>query len=237
MNVVCYERVSYECGLLRTGLLWTWSVMKGSSMIRSVTNVVSFECSVMSGLLWTGLFWTDTGDKHIIHKNNLQWVRIIAKTRGCCCNFSVGVALKVWFSYGQCMKMTRDERVLGFKSCDISIYWWIWILSFLLKQIWIGIDYFLLNFFARFGSILGLQITVGMQVSTGLQPPTRWEPFIVDTMMRRPESTKERVELTILSIIPIEITHLTRFTLLLLLWILRYMRCNHVAHRHHMGLG
>ena len=37
----------------------------------------------------------------------------------------------------------RDEYVLGFKSCNISIYWWIWMLSFLLKQIWIGIDDFL----------------------------------------------------------------------------------------------
>jgi len=40
------------------------------------------------------------------------------------------------------MKMARDEHVIGFKSCDISIYWWIWIFSFLLKQISIGIDYF-----------------------------------------------------------------------------------------------
>ena len=62
----------------------------------------------------------------------------------------LGVALNVWFSHGQYMKMTRDEHVLGYKSCDISIYWWIWMLSFLLKQIWIGIDYFLLNFFATF---------------------------------------------------------------------------------------
>ena len=47
----------------------------------------------------------------------------------------------------------------------------------LYKQIWIGIDYFLLNFFATFlstlglkipvtfGSILGLQVTVGLQVN------------------------------------------------------------------------
>jgi len=58
-------------------------------------------------------------------------------------------------------------------------------LLFLLKQIWIGIDYFLLNFLATFGSVLGLQITVtfgsvlrlqvavGLQVNSGLQPPTR----------------------------------------------------------------
>ena len=52
---------------------------------------------------------------------------------------------KVWFSHTQYMKMTWDENVLGFKSCNISIYWWIWILSFLLKQNWIGNDYFLWN--------------------------------------------------------------------------------------------
>jgi len=33
-------------------------------------------------------------------------------------------------------------------------------LSFLLNQIWIGTDDFLLNFFASFGSVFGLQATV-----------------------------------------------------------------------------
>jgi len=89
-------------------------------------------------------------------------------------------------------------------------------ISFLLKQIWIENADFLLNFFATFGSILGLQITVtfgsvlGLQVTVGLhvglQPPTRWEPFVAGTMLRRLEPTKERVEPTILSIIAIEIS-------------------------------
>ena len=87
-------------------------------------------------------------------------MRFSVKTRGYFCNLSVGVALKGWFSHVQYMKMTRDEHVLGFKSCEISIYWWIWMLSFLLKEIWIGIDYFLLKFFGTFDSVLGLQITV-----------------------------------------------------------------------------
>jgi len=69
--------------------------------------------------------------------------------------------MKVKFSHAQYMKMTRDEHVLGFKSCDISIHRWIWMLSFLLKHIGIGIDYFLLKFFATFGSVLGLQVTAG----------------------------------------------------------------------------
>jgi len=114
-------------------------------------------------------------------------------------------------------------------------------LSFLLKHIWIGIDYFVLNFLATFGSIfglqitvtfgsvLGLQVTVGLQDNTGLQPPTRWEPFVAGTMLRRPEPTKETVEPTILSIIAIEITHLIRFPLLLLLRILCYTWRNHVV--------
>jgi len=167
------------------------------------------------------------------------------KNRGCFCNFSVGVPLKVWFLHAPypigCMQMTRDEHGLGFKSFDISIYWRIWMLSFLLKQIWIGIDYFLLNFFATFGSILGLQITatlgsvlglkvtVGLQVNDGLQSTTRWESFVTGTMLRWPEPNKERVEPTVLSIIVIDIRHLTRFALLLLLRILRYMWRNHVA--------
>jgi len=48
-------------------------------------------------------------------------------------------------------------------------------------------------------------------------------------MLRRPESTKETVEPMILSIIAIAITHLSRFTFLLLLRIQRYMWRNHVA--------
>jgi len=83
------------------------------------------------------------------------------------------------------------------------------------EQIWILIGDFLLNFFATFnsvlglqttvtfGSVLGLQVTVGLQVNTGLKPPTRWEPFVAGTMLCRPEPTKERVDPTILSIIAI----------------------------------
>jgi len=117
----------------------------------------------------------------------------------------------------------------------------IWKLSFLFKQNWFGIDDFLLNFFATFvsvfglqitvtfGSVLGLQVAVGLQVNTGLQPPTRREPCVAGSMLCRPETTKGRVEPTILSKITIEITHLTRFALLLLLQIQRYMRLYHVA--------
>jgi len=83
-------------------------------------------------------------------------------------------------------------------------------LSFLLEQIWIGIDYFLLNFIATFGSVLVLQVTAGPQVNSGLQPPALWEPFVAVTMLRRPEPTKETVEPMILSIIAIALTHLTR---------------------------
>ena len=92
-----------------------------------------------------------------------------------------------------------------------------------------------MKFFATFGSVLGLQIIVTfgsvlrLQVNSGLQPPTRWEPFVAGTMLRRPEPTKEKVEPTILSLIAIEIRHLTRFALLLLLRIQRDMWRNHVA--------
>jgi len=102
-------------------------------------------------------------------------------------------------------------------------------LSFLLEQIWIGNDFFLLNFIATFGSVLGLQVTAGSQVNSGLQPPTRWEPFVASTMLGRPEPTKETFEPMILNIIAIAITDLTRFTLLLLLRIQRYMYRTHVV--------
>ena len=60
------------------------------------------------------------------------------------------------------------------------------------------------------------------------QPPPRWEPFVAATTLRYLEPTKQRVAPTILSIIAIEITHLTMFTLLLPLRIQRLWH-NHVA--------
>jgi len=59
--------------------------------------------------------------------------------------------------------------------------------------------------------------------------PTRWETSAAAVMLRRPEPTKERVELTTLSIIAIQIIRSTTFTLLLLLLIQRYMLRNHIA--------
>ena len=109
-----------------------------------------------------------------LHKTNVQYVRFVEKNEGCCCNLSVGDALKMWLSHAQYMKMTRDEHVLGFKPYDFSIYWLIWKLSFLFKQSWFGIDDFLLNFFETFVSVFGLQIIVtfgsvlGLQVTVGL---------------------------------------------------------------------
>ena len=76
---------------------------------------------------------------------------------------------------------------------------------------------------------MGVQVTAGPHVNSGLQPPTRWEPFVAGTMLRRSEPTKETFEPMILCIIATVITHLTRFTLLLLLRIQRYMWRNHVA--------
>ena len=55
------------------------------------------------------------------HKMNVQWVRFIAKTSGCCCHFSVGVALTVWFSFGQYRKMTRDEHV-GYLDLNLATF-------------------------------------------------------------------------------------------------------------------
>jgi len=56
-------------------------------------------------------------------------------------------------------------------------------------------------------------------------------------MLHRPESTKERAKPTTLSIIVIEITHFTRFTLLLLLRIQRCMWCNNVTTWAHTDNG
>ena len=59
------------------------------------------------------VLWTECegGAKCNLHKKNVQLVRFIAKTRECGSNLSVGVALTVWFTYGEYMKMTRDEHV------------------------------------------------------------------------------------------------------------------------------
>ena len=60
MNVVCYEVVCYEHGLIWIGLLSAWSVMnmvcyeRGLLRTWSVMNVVCYE----RGLLWTSPLWT-----------------------------------------------------------------------------------------------------------------------------------------------------------------------------------
>jgi len=64
-------------------------------------------------------------------------------------------------------------------------------LLFLLEQIWIGIYYFLFNFIATFGSVLGLQVTAGPQVNSGLQPPTRWEPFVAQCCVALSQPKKQ----------------------------------------------
>jgi len=76
-------------------------------------------------------------------------------------------------------------------------------LSFFLKQSWIGIGDFLLNFFTTFGSVLGLQVTVtfgsvlvlqvtvGLHVDTGLQPATRWEPLQAHCCVTLSQTKKE----------------------------------------------
>jgi len=53
--------------------------------------------------------------------------------------------------------------------------------------------------------------------------------FFAAIMLHRPEPTNERGEPTILSKLPIVVTHLAIFTLLLVLQIQRYMWHNHVA--------
>jgi len=77
-------------------------------------------------------------------------------------------------SHAQQMKMTRDKHVLGIglKSCGMLVFWWIWMLSFLLNQIWIGIGDTLLNifFFTTFGPVLRLQVALLIRV-----PQIRWD--------------------------------------------------------------
>jgi len=98
-----------------------------------------------------------------------------------------------------------------------------------LNRFGLALMIFFLNFFATFDSVLGLQATGGLQVSSELQPLRHCEPFVTGTPLCRPEPTKERVKPTILSAIAIEIIHLARFTLLLLLRIQCYMWRNNVV--------
>jgi len=71
--------------------------------------------------------------------------------------------------------MVRDEHGLefGFKSCRILVFRWIWILEFLVKQIWVGIDKFVLNF-ATFDSFSGSRITIwNSLVQSSFSDPSR----------------------------------------------------------------
>jgi len=48
-------------------------------------------------------------------------------------------------------------------------------LSFLFEQIWIEVDYFLLNFIATFGSVMGLQVTAGKQWIAAINTLGVWQ--------------------------------------------------------------
>jgi len=112
--------------------------------------------------------------------------------------------------------------ILAWRELD-----WNWLFSFeLLRNFRFN---FATAYYCNFRVSFGTAGYCGLQVNSGLQPPTRWEPFVAGTMLRRPEPTNEKVESTILSTIAIDITHLSRFALLLLLRILRYVWRNHVA--------
>jgi len=73
MNVVCYERVCYE-----RGLLLTWSVLNVVWLCYelSVMNVVwlCYERGLLwTGLLWTGLLWTWSVMNAICYERGLLW--------------------------------------------------------------------------------------------------------------------------------------------------------------------
>jgi len=78
-------------------------------------------------------------------------------------------------------------------------------------------------------SILNALHFLSLSLNGGFLLVKRWETSTAAVMLRRPEPIKERIELTTLSIIAIQITHSTTFTLLLLLRIQRYMLRNHIA--------
>ena len=113
--------------------------------------------------------------KYMWHEQaKIEWSRRVISIIACCQSVKLcALAVRVFWSQHKkytslsfaCLIHENGQRwtcsLLGFKSCDIWIYWWIWMLSFLFEQISIGIGYFLLNFIATFGSVLRLQVTAG----------------------------------------------------------------------------
>jgi len=169
----------------------------------------------------------------------IEWSRRVISIIACCHSVKL-CPLAVWAFWSQHKKYTS----LSF-ACLIHAngqrWTCTWVLNLAAIQYIDGFEcyHFCLN---RFGLELIIffwtlsqllvqfwQVTAGPQVNSGLQPQTRWEPFVAGTMLSCPEPTKERVEPMILSIIAVAITHLTRFTLLLLLRIQRYIWHNHVT--------
>ena len=179
------------------------------------------------------------GARFNLHKKTCCMCGSLQKRGGVVGTFQLALYWKCGFHMLNTWKwLDIFEHVFVFKSCDIWIHWRIWMLSILLKQNWNWLYSFELHNvrfsfatadYYNFRFSFATANYCGLQVNSGLQPPTRWEPFVASTMLRCPEPTKERVEPKIHSTIAIEITHLTRFALLLLLRILRYMWRNHVT--------
>ena len=74
-ELVCYERVCFERVCYERGLLWTYMVCYERCLLWTglFMNLVCFEWSVMSGLLWTALLWTDTIRNIQLLERNIHW--------------------------------------------------------------------------------------------------------------------------------------------------------------------
>ena len=181
-NVVLWPRCEggARCNLHKRNVAYDrcCSLQKGRDVVATSQLTLRWKCDAPR----TGCEQRAT-HKYMWRKQaTIKWSRWVISIVACCHSVELctPAARAFWsqhkkytscLSYAQHMKMTRDEHVLGigFKSFNISIYWWIWMLSFLVCQIWIWIDDLLLDFFATFGSVLGLQVTVTFGSVLGLQ--------------------------------------------------------------------
>ena len=75
------------------------------------------------------VLWPGCGSRaeFSLHTKNVRWVWFVVKRRGCCCNFSGGVALFVWFiTNGMCAKnknicMWHEQAIIEWSRQVISI--------------------------------------------------------------------------------------------------------------------
>ena len=97
-----------------------WSLLLLAATVRSFSYMLLGISEHNKMVLWPGC---EGRAEFSLHTKNVRSVWFVVKRRGCCCNFSGGVALIVWFTMnGMCAK---NKNIYAWCESIIEWSWWV----------------------------------------------------------------------------------------------------------------